>query len=152
MRVIRCWYVALIAVAPVTRVHPHLKPYRAQGAAIAIEDAAVLGALLSYVSSLSQVPELLHAYEELRCVFTAPTTITSPIRSLISEQAAARDSDARDLPPEPEDFPPTRRARATRTRRRNARCDGGGARGQVGPGREPEPVCGQDEDPDSVRL
>ena len=43
-----------------------LQPYRAQGAAIAVEDAAVLGALLSYVSSLSQVPTLLQAYQELR--------------------------------------------------------------------------------------
>ncbi len=43
-----------------------LQPYRAQGAAIAVEDAAVLGALLSYVSSLPQVPTLLQAYQELR--------------------------------------------------------------------------------------
>src|SRR5260221_9977493 len=84
MRVIRCWYVCpchhRLAVAPVTCVNSHLKPYRAQGAAIAIEDAAVLGALLSHVSSLSQVPALLHAYEELRCVFTTHPTITSLIR------------------------------------------------------------------------
>ena len=43
-----------------------LQPYRAQGAAIAVEDAAVLGALLSYVSSFSQVPALLQAYQDLR--------------------------------------------------------------------------------------
>jgi hypothetical protein len=47
---------------------PPLQPYRAQGAAIAIEDAAVIGALFSYVSSISQVPALLHAYEHLRFV------------------------------------------------------------------------------------
>ena len=45
-----------------------VQPYRAQGAAIAIEDAAVIGALFSYVSSISQVPALLHAYEDLRFV------------------------------------------------------------------------------------
>lgn len=103
MRVIRCWYVCpyyrRLTVAPVTRANSHLKPYRAQGAAIAIEDAAVLGALLSYVSSLSQVPALLHAYEDLRCVFITPLTITSLIRLLISEQVTARDGDTRDLAP-----------------------------------------------------
>ena len=103
MRVIRCWYVYPyhrgLTVAPVTRANSHLKPYRAQGAAIAIEDAAVLGALLSYVSSLSQVPALLQAYEDLRCVFTTSPTITSLIRLLIFGQAAARDGDTRDLPP-----------------------------------------------------
>jgi hypothetical protein len=52
-----------------------IQPYRAQGAAIAVEDAAVLGALLSYVSSLSQVPALLRAYQDLRCgiFFILPT-------------------------------------------------------------------------------
>ena len=44
------------------------QPYRAQGAAIAVEDAAVLGAILSHVSSLSQVPALLQAYQDLRYV------------------------------------------------------------------------------------
>ena len=45
-----------------------LQPYRAQGAAIAVEDAAVIGALFSRVSSLSQVPALLQAYQDLRFV------------------------------------------------------------------------------------
>lgn len=67
-------------VAPVTCANSYLKPYRAQGAAIAIEDAAVLGALLSYVSSLSQLPALLHVYEDLRYVCTNPPS-TSPRRS-----------------------------------------------------------------------
>ncbi|KAI0296726.1 FAD/NAD-P-binding domain-containing protein [Multifurca ochricompacta] len=61
-----------------TWVHPHgrlvllgdachpMLPYRAQGAAIAVEDAAVLGSLFSRVSSLTQVPALLHAYQDLR--------------------------------------------------------------------------------------
>src|SRR5712691_4529979 len=95
MRVIRCWYVCpchhRLAVAPVTCVNSHLKPYRAQGAAIAIEDAAVLGALLSYVSSLSQVPALLHAYEELRCEFTTPhDDLADPLTDLRTDYRARR--------------------------------------------------------------
>ena len=45
-----------------------LQPYRAQGAGMAIEDAAVLGDLFSRVSSLKQVPALLQAYQDLRFV------------------------------------------------------------------------------------
>ncbi|KAJ3512367.1 hypothetical protein NLJ89_g3560 [Agrocybe chaxingu] len=45
--------------------HPML-PYRAQGAAMAIEDAAVLGNLLSRVTQRNQVPALLQAYQDLR--------------------------------------------------------------------------------------
>lgn len=45
--------------------HPML-PYIGQGAAITVEDAAVLGAVLSHVSSLAQVPALLQAYQDLR--------------------------------------------------------------------------------------
>jgi salicylate hydroxylase len=41
-------------------------PYLAQGAAMAIEDAAVLGRLFSVISDKSQIPELLKGYEELR--------------------------------------------------------------------------------------
>ncbi|EPT00066.1 FAD/NAD-binding domain-containing protein [Fomitopsis schrenkii] len=45
--------------------HPML-PYRAQGAAMAIEDAAVLGTLLSHISLKAQLPQFVKAYEELR--------------------------------------------------------------------------------------
>ncbi|KAH9837783.1 uncharacterized protein C8Q71DRAFT_561138 [Rhodofomes roseus] len=45
--------------------HPML-PYRAQGAAMAIEDAAVLGTLLSHITSVAQLPNILKAYEGLR--------------------------------------------------------------------------------------
>ncbi|KZO91484.1 FAD/NAD(P)-binding domain-containing protein [Calocera viscosa TUFC12733] len=45
--------------------HPML-PYRAQGAAMAVEDAAVLGSLLSHISSPTQIPFFLRAYEQLR--------------------------------------------------------------------------------------
>ncbi|KAG6811471.1 hypothetical protein H0H92_007243 [Tricholoma furcatifolium] len=45
--------------------HPML-PYRAQGAAMAVEDAAVLGNLLSHIPKRSDLPRLLRAYEQLR--------------------------------------------------------------------------------------
>jgi salicylate hydroxylase len=47
------------------------KPYKAQGAAMAIEDAAVLGNLLSRISNISQLRTLLEAYQELRLPRTA---------------------------------------------------------------------------------
>ncbi|KAG8714729.1 hypothetical protein FRC08_011520 [Ceratobasidium sp. 394] len=50
--------------------HPML-PYRAQGAAMAIEDAAVLGSLFSRYSDEHSVEFLLNAYEELRISRTA---------------------------------------------------------------------------------
>jgi salicylate hydroxylase len=45
--------------------HPML-PYRAQGAAMALEDAAVIGKLLSNITHNSDVPSLLRAYQEIR--------------------------------------------------------------------------------------
>ncbi|KAJ4000374.1 FAD/NAD-P-binding domain-containing protein [Lentinula boryana] len=45
--------------------HPML-PYRAQGSAMAIEDAAVLGNLFSRISDITQITPLLDAYESLR--------------------------------------------------------------------------------------
>ncbi|KAG8747604.1 hypothetical protein FRC10_000146 [Ceratobasidium sp. 414] len=47
------------------------QPYRAQGAAMAIEDAAVLGSLFSRHSDENSVEFLLNAYEELRIPRTA---------------------------------------------------------------------------------
>ena len=47
------------------------KPYRASGAAMAIEDAAVLGNLLSRISHISQLRSLLQAYQDLRLERTA---------------------------------------------------------------------------------
>ncbi|KAI6011791.1 hypothetical protein EDC04DRAFT_2609745 [Pisolithus marmoratus] len=45
--------------------HPML-PYAGQGAAVAIEDAAVLGNLFSHLSSRAQIAPLLHSYEAVR--------------------------------------------------------------------------------------
>ncbi|KAJ7856101.1 FAD/NAD-P-binding domain-containing protein [Mycena olivaceomarginata] len=52
--------------------HPML-PYRAQGSAMALEDAAVLGNLFSRISDKSQIPQLLDAYEEIRIQRTRST-------------------------------------------------------------------------------
>ncbi|CAL1707345.1 unnamed protein product [Somion occarium] len=56
--------------------HPML-PYRAQGAAMAIEDAAVLGNLFSHLSHPSQIHPLLEAYQSLRLKRTADTQASS---------------------------------------------------------------------------
>ncbi|KAI0312297.1 FAD/NAD-P-binding domain-containing protein [Amylostereum chailletii] len=45
--------------------HPML-PYRAQGAAVAVEDAAVLGSLLAHITRIDQLPAFLKAYQDLR--------------------------------------------------------------------------------------
>ncbi|KAG1725404.1 uncharacterized protein EDB91DRAFT_1168325 [Suillus paluster] len=45
--------------------HPML-PYRAQGSAMAVEDAAVLGNLFSHLAHRSQIVPLLHAYQSIR--------------------------------------------------------------------------------------
>jgi len=75
--------------------HPML-PYRAQGAAIAIEDAAVIGALFSYVSSISQVPALLHAYEDLRLPRATATQESSRLNQKIFHLPDGPDQRARD--------------------------------------------------------
>ncbi|KAG6852397.1 hypothetical protein C0991_012388 [Blastosporella zonata] len=53
------------------------QPYRAQGAAMAVEDAAVIGNLFSRVTSLKQVPSLLRAYQQLRHPRTSSMQIAS---------------------------------------------------------------------------
>ncbi|KDQ19543.1 hypothetical protein BOTBODRAFT_170623 [Botryobasidium botryosum FD-172 SS1] len=56
--------------------HPML-PYRAQGAAMAIEDGVVLGDLLSRIPALSALPTLLKAYQELRLARATATQLAS---------------------------------------------------------------------------
>jgi len=53
------------------------QPYKSQGAAMAIEDAAVLGNLLSRISHISQLGPLLEAYQDLRLGRTAAVQKTS---------------------------------------------------------------------------
>ncbi|KAF7373894.1 FAD/NAD P-binding domain-containing protein [Mycena sanguinolenta] len=56
--------------------HPML-PYVAQGSAMAIEDAAVLGVLFSRVTSRQQVLPLLRAYQNLRYPRTTATQLAA---------------------------------------------------------------------------
>ncbi|KAI0249405.1 FAD/NAD-P-binding domain-containing protein [Lactifluus subvellereus] len=75
--------------------HPML-PYRAQGAAIAVEDAAVLGALFSYVSSFAQVPALLQAYQDLRLPRATATQESSRLNQKIFHLYDGPEQRARD--------------------------------------------------------
>ena len=59
------------------------KPYRAQGAAMAIEDGAVLGNLLSRISHVSQLRPLLKAYQDLRLPRTAAVQESSRLNQHI---------------------------------------------------------------------
>jgi len=59
------------------------KPYRAQGAAMAIEDGAVLGNLLSRISHISQLRPLLKAYQDLRLPRTAAVQESSRLNQHI---------------------------------------------------------------------
>ncbi|GLB39359.1 putative FAD binding domain containing protein [Lyophyllum shimeji] len=79
--------------------HPML-PYRAQGAAMAIEDAAVLGRLLALISSREQIPSVLHAYQELRYPRATKTQTASRLNRDIfcmhdGEAQQARDASMR---------------------------------------------------------
>ncbi|KAJ7137424.1 hypothetical protein C8R43DRAFT_1203079 [Mycena crocata] len=56
--------------------HPTL-PSRAQGAAMAVEDAAVLGTLLAQLSHRTQLATLLHAYQEIRYPRTKETQLAA---------------------------------------------------------------------------
>ncbi|KAN0111237.1 FAD/NAD(P)-binding domain containing protein [Russula decolorans] len=75
--------------------HPML-PYRAQAAAIAVEDAAVIGALFSHVSSISQVPALLQAYEDLRLPRATATQESSRLNQKIFHLLDGPEQRARD--------------------------------------------------------
>lgn len=78
-----------------------MQPYRAQGAAMAVEDAAVLGNLFSRISHKSQIEPLLHAYEKLRLPRTADTQTSSTLNQNIfhlpdGPEQAARDASMRE--------------------------------------------------------
>ncbi|KAN0111235.1 FAD/NAD(P)-binding domain containing protein [Russula decolorans] len=75
--------------------HPML-PYRAQAAAIAVEDAAVIGALFSHVSSISQVPALLQAYQDLRLPRATATQESSRLNQKIFHLLDGPEQRARD--------------------------------------------------------
>ncbi|GBE85602.1 FAD-dependent monooxygenase OpS4 [Sparassis crispa] len=75
--------------------HPML-PYRAQGAAMAIEDAATLGKLLSHLSSMEQLTALLNAYQDLRLPRTAATQASSRLNQKIFHLPDGPEQEARD--------------------------------------------------------
>ncbi|KAF8421749.1 hypothetical protein L210DRAFT_3672418 [Boletus edulis BED1] len=62
--------------------HPML-PYRAQGSAMAVEDAAVLGNLFSRLSSPAQIAPLLRAYESIRYDCATATQASSRLNQHI---------------------------------------------------------------------
>ncbi|CAE6429983.1 unnamed protein product [Rhizoctonia solani] len=79
--------------------HPML-PYRAQGAAMAIEDAVVLGGLLSGIHKLDDLPRLLRAYQDLRFPRTAESQKSARLNQFIfhlpdGPEQLARDADMR---------------------------------------------------------
>ncbi|KAH9840609.1 uncharacterized protein C8Q71DRAFT_904711 [Rhodofomes roseus] len=76
--------------------HPML-PYRAQGAAMAIEDAGVLGNLLSRISNIAQLKPLLYAYESLRLPRTAATQASSRLNQTIFHLPDGPEQEARDF-------------------------------------------------------
>ncbi|TBU42614.1 FAD/NAD(P)-binding domain-containing protein [Dichomitus squalens] len=75
--------------------HPML-PYRAQGAAMAIEDAAVLGNLLSRLEHPSQLSALLQAYQDLRLPRTAETQNQSRLNQKIFHLPDGPEQERRD--------------------------------------------------------
>jgi len=79
--------------------HPML-PYRAQGAAMAVEDAACLGSLLSHLTSPQQIPFFLHAYQSLRHARCTDTQAQARLNQKIfhlpdGPEQQARDEDMR---------------------------------------------------------
>ncbi|KIK69605.1 hypothetical protein GYMLUDRAFT_186757 [Collybiopsis luxurians FD-317 M1] len=75
--------------------HPML-PYRAQGSAMAIEDAAVLGNLFSRISDCSQIPKFLKAYEEIRHPRTSATQAASTLNRHVYHLADGLEQQSRD--------------------------------------------------------
>ncbi|KAJ6511508.1 hypothetical protein C8R47DRAFT_1095293 [Mycena vitilis] len=76
--------------------HPML-PYRAQGSAMAIEDAAALGVLFSHITSRRQIRPLLQAYQALRYPRTTETQLASRLNQTIFHLPDGPEQEARDL-------------------------------------------------------
>ncbi|EPQ57084.1 FAD/NAD P-binding domain-containing protein [Gloeophyllum trabeum ATCC 11539] len=75
--------------------HPML-PYRAQGSAMAIEDGAVIGNLLSRLTDRSQVPALLQAYQALRHPRASATQASARLNQKIFHYHDGPEQEARD--------------------------------------------------------
>lgn len=75
--------------------HPML-PYRAQGSAMAIEDAAVLGNIFSHCSDRSQIVPLLYAYQSLRYERATATQTSSSLNRHIFHHPDGPEQEKRD--------------------------------------------------------
>ncbi|KAG2119400.1 hypothetical protein DEU56DRAFT_121276 [Suillus clintonianus] len=75
--------------------HPML-PYRAQGSAMAIEDAAVLGNIFSHCSDRSQILPLLYAYQSLRYDRATATQTSSSLNRHIFHHPDGPEQEERD--------------------------------------------------------
>ncbi|KAF8209413.1 hypothetical protein K438DRAFT_1810965 [Mycena galopus ATCC 62051] len=75
--------------------HPIL-PFGGQGAALAIEDAAVLGGLLSNISDTSEVPEAMRMYETLRLQRCADSQTAARMNALTLQAPDGPIQQARD--------------------------------------------------------
>ncbi|KAJ6503778.1 hypothetical protein C8R45DRAFT_1051125 [Mycena sanguinolenta] len=76
--------------------HPML-PYRAQGSAMAIEDAAVPGVLFSHITSETQIPSLLQAYQTIQFQRTTETHLASRMNQKIFHLPDGPEQESRDL-------------------------------------------------------
>ncbi|KAF7292753.1 FAD/NAD-P-binding domain-containing protein [Mycena indigotica] len=76
--------------------HPML-PYRAQGAAMAIEDSAYLGILFSHISSRRQIRPLLEAYQAQRYPRTTETQLAARANQKIFHLPDGPEQVARDI-------------------------------------------------------
>ncbi|KAG2119399.1 hypothetical protein DEU56DRAFT_918564 [Suillus clintonianus] len=75
--------------------HPML-PYRAQGSAMAIEDAAVLGNIFSHCSDRSQILPMLYAYQSLRYDRATATQTSSSLNRHIFHHPDGPEQEKRD--------------------------------------------------------
>jgi salicylate hydroxylase len=75
--------------------HPML-PYRAQGAAMAVEDAAMLGNLFSNLTSYTQITPLLQGFFDLRYPRTSATQLSSRLNQKIFHLPDGPDQEERD--------------------------------------------------------
>ncbi|KAG1807966.1 FAD/NAD(P)-binding domain-containing protein [Suillus subaureus] len=75
--------------------HPML-PYRGQGLAMAIEDAAVLGNIFSHCSDRSDILPLLYAYQSIRYDRATATQKSSSLNRHILHKPDGPDQEARD--------------------------------------------------------
>ena len=73
-----------------------LQPYRAQGSAMAVEDAAVLGNLLSRISSPNELKLLLRAYQSIRHARASATQMDSRMNQHIFHLPDGPQQEARD--------------------------------------------------------